>query len=207
MTRGLAPLFGATLTAALLAACAHLPVGDDGLSYEQRRARLEAVDAWEMRGRLAVAAGERAFQGSFRWRQDADALDLSVRGPLGAGVLEVNGTPTALKVTARGDTRELADPETQLSELLGWWLPVGSLHAWLLGLPDPKFKASTEPGADGTIASLEQRLWRVAFASYQLAPGKAGAETRVLVPRRIDLTHGELRLRLTIDDWHAAAAP
>ena len=144
MTRGLAPLSGATLTAALLAACAHLPVGDDGLSYEQRRTRLEAVGAWEMRGRLAVQTGDDAFQGRFSWQQRADALDLAVRSPLGAGVLEVNGTPSALKVTARGDTRVLEDPETQLSELLGWWLPVGSLHAWLLGLPDPTFKASTE---------------------------------------------------------------
>jgi outer membrane lipoprotein LolB len=207
MTRGLAPLSGATLTAALLAACAHLPVGDDGLSYEQRRTRLEAVAAWEMRGRLAVQTGDGAFQGRFSWQQRADALELAVRGPLGAGVLEVNGTPSALKVTARGDTRVLEDPETQLSELLGWWLPVGSLHAWLLGLPDPKFKASTELGNDGTLATLEQRLWRVAFASYQLAPAKAGAESRLLVPRRIDLTHGELHLRLTIDDWHSAAAP
>ncbi len=207
MTRGLAPLSGATLTAALLAACAHLPVGDDGLSYEQRRTRLEAVGAWEMRGRLAVQTGDDAFQGRFSWQQRADALDLAVRSPLGAGVLEVNGTPSALKVTARGDTRVLEDPETQLSELLGWWLPVGSLHAWLLGLPDPTFKASTELKNDGTLATLEQRLWRVAFASYQLAPAKTGAESRLLVPRRIELTHGEIHLRLTIDDWHAAAAP
>ena len=206
MRRGLAPLLGATL-AALLAACAHLPVGDDGLSYEQRRAHLESITAWEMRGRLAVAAGERAFQGSFRWQQKADALDLAVRGPLGAGVLEVNGTPSALTVTARGDTRVLADPEAQLSEIVGWWLPIASLHAWLLGLPDPAFKASTEPGADGTLASLDQRLWRVEFATYQLAPVKTGSEPALLVPRRIDLTHGDLRLRLTIDDWHAAAAP
>jgi len=207
MTRGLAPRLGATLAATLLAACAHLPVGDDGLSYEQRRARLEAVDAWEMHGRLAVQTADGAFQGRFSWQQRADALELAVRSPLGAGVLEVDGTPSSLKVTARGDTRVLDNPETQLSELLGWWLPVASLHAWLLGLPDPAFKASTEPGPDGTLASFEQRLWRVVFASYQLAPAKAAAESRLLVPRRIDLTHGELRLRLTIDDWHAAVAP
>jgi outer membrane lipoprotein LolB len=181
-----------------------MSVGSDGLSYQQRRERLEAVPAWEMRGRVAIAAGERAFQASFRWHQDAEVLDLAVRGPLGAGALEVSGTPSTLTVTSRGDTRVLADPEAQLSELLGWWLPVGSLHAWLLGLPDPAFKATTEVRDDGTLAALEQRLWRVAFASYQLAPAKTGADAPLLVPRRIDLEHGDLRLRLTIDDWHAA---
>jgi outer membrane lipoprotein LolB len=201
MTRGFARLLGAVVAAALLAACATMPVGSDGLSYEQRRERLEAVSAWDMRGRVAVSAGERAFQASFRWHQDADALDLAVRGPLGVPL-----TSSALTVTSRGDTRVLSDPETQLSELLGWWLPVGSLHAWLLGLPDPAFNAATQPGPDGTLASFEQRLWRVAFMSYQLAPEKADAGSPLLVPHRIDLEHGDLRLRLTIDDWHAASA-
>jgi outer membrane lipoprotein LolB len=192
-----------------LAACAHLPVGTDGLSYDARRQLLEGVDAWEIRGRLAVDTGQRGFQGSFDWRQRADSLDLSVRGPLGAGVLEVAGTPRSMTFTARGETRTLTDPEAELSTLLGWWLPVGSLHAWLLGLADPGFRATLENGTDGTLAGLEQRLWHVAFPTYQLAM-LADDANGVLVPRRIDLTHGDLKLRLTIDDWRpktATAAP
>lgn len=190
-----------------------LAVGSDGLTYDARRARLTAVDSWETGGRLAVDTGERGFQGSFHWRQRGDELELVVRGfPLRTVVLQVSGTPQALTVTARGDTRVLDDPETQLSELLGWWLPVGSLHAWLLGLPDPQFPATTELGAAGALASLDQRLWRVDYASYQLgadrdraAPSGAAANGSgaLLVPRRIDLKHGELGMRLTIDDWHA----
>jgi outer membrane lipoprotein LolB len=195
-------LLAALLAAAALTGCASLPVGTDGLSYEQRSTQLRSVDSWELRGRLAVATGERAYQGSIRWQQRGDALDLVVRGPLGAGGVQVAGSPSALTVTTRGDTRVLTDPETQLSELLGWWLPVGSLHAWLLGVPDPGFESTTAAGNDGTLAALEQRLWHVAYASYQLAPSTASG-SMLLVPRRIDLTHGELRLRLTIDDWHA----
>jgi len=96
--------------------------------------------------------------------------------------------------------RTLSDPEAELSALLGWWLPVGSLHAWLLGLTDPAYRASSENGADGTLAAFEQRAWRVVLPTYQLAT-LSGREPGVLVPRRIDLTHGELKLRLTIDDW------
>jgi outer membrane lipoprotein LolB len=192
-------------------------VGSDGLTYDARRARLTAVDGWETGGRLAVDTGERGFQGSFHWRQRGDELELIVRGfPLRTVVLQVSGTPKALTVTARGDTRVLDDPEAQLSELLGWWLPVGSLHAWLLGLPDSQFPATTELGPEGTLAALDQRLWRVDYASYQLgtdrsattpagaaASGAAASVDRaLLVPRRIDLKHGELGVRLTIDDWH-----
>lgn len=199
MTRWLWP----AIAVLMLPACAHLPVGTDGFSYEERRSALDSIATWEIRGRLAVDTGDRGFQGSFNWRQDDDVLDLAVRGPLGAGVLQVTGTATSLMYTARGETRTLTDPETELSALLGWWLPVGSLHSWLLGLPDQSFRADTEVGIDGTLAAFEQRLWRVAYPTYQLAP-LAGTANGLLVPRRIDLAHGELKLRLTIDDWRTA---
>ena len=200
MKRWLLPVAAALL----LPACATLRVGSDGLSYDARRGALEAVGAWEIRGRLAVDTGERGFQGSFDWRQRADALDLSVRGPLGAGVLQVVGTPSSMTFTARGETRTLTDPERELSTLLGWWLPVGSLHAWLLGFTDSAFRATIEDGADGTLAAFDQRLWRVAFPMYQLVT-LPGATNGILVPRRIDLAHEDLKLRLTIDTWRAVA--
>lgn len=192
-------LFGAALA---IAACARLQTGTDGLTFPQRRAALERLQEFEIRGRLAVDTGERAFQGRFQWRQDGNRLDLTVSGPFGAGVLAVSGTPAALAITARGETRQLTDPENQLSEIVGWWLPVASLPAWLRGLTDPTFPAVTTAGVDGTLASLEQRLWRAEFVSYQLAE----ADGSVLVPRRIDLVHGELSLRLTIDTFAAAPA-
>ena len=194
----------AILAAAALCGCASLPVGSDGLGLDQRRAALDSIGAWEMRGRLTVDTGDGGFQGSFNWRQQDDALDLAVRGPLRNGVLQVEGKPNALTVTARGETRTLTDPETELSALLGWWLPVASLPHWLLGFPDRAFSASTEPGSDGTLAGLEQRLWRVSYPLYQLAP-IASSNEEVLVPRRIDMTHGNLELKLTIDDWQPAS--
>lgn len=195
----------ALLAVATLGGCATLPTGTDGLSLAQRREALQSVGTWEMRGRLTVDTGERGFQGSFNWRQQDDALELIVRGPLRNGVLQVEGPPDALTVTARGETRTLTDPEAELSELVGWWLPVASLPDWLLGFPDSDFRAVTEPGADGTLASLEQRLWRVDYPAYGLAATDGGTGSEVLVPRRIDLTHGALTLKLTVDEWQPTA--
>ena len=176
----------AAAAAAFLSACTSLPTGTDGRDLEQRRETLEAVNAWEMRGRLTVDTGEQAVQGRFNWRQNDDALELVVRNPLGAGILRVKGPPDALTVTARGETRTLTDPETEISEL---------------GFPDDDYRADTQPGPDGTLASLEQRLWRVDYPEYGLAATGAGTGSDVLVPRRIDLTHGALTLKLTVDDW------
>jgi len=202
-------LFCALLALGVLGACAHLPTGTDGLNLEQRRETLRSVDSWEMRGRLTVDTGERSFQGSFNWQQQGDALELVVRGPLRNGVLQVEGRPDALTVRARGETRTLTDPETELSELIGWWLPVASLPDWLLGFPDDKFRAVTTPGADGTLASIEQRLWHVSYPAYGLAAKSGATGSQALVPRRIDMTYDKLTLKLTIDDWQPTltAAP
>ena len=171
------------VTLVWLGGCAHLPVGEDGLSYPERQARLEAIDT-----------GERAFQGRFQWHQDADSIELSIRSPLGAGILRVAGPPDRLQVRARGETWELSDPEPELSALLGWWLPVRSLKAWLLGFSDPLFSSKEELGPDRALQSLEQRLWQLTYDSYQLSQG-------LLLPRRIDLTHGRLELRVIVDRW------
>ena len=72
-------------------------------------------------------------------------------------------------------------------------------------VPDPDFRAATEPGTDGTLAAFEQRLWRAAYPAYQLADGR-GRRGCVLVPRRIDLTHENLELRLTIDEWRPTSS-
>lgn len=198
MSRRCARGFGLLIALATLGACARLPVGSDGMSITERRAALARYDSWQIRGRLAVNTGERGFQGSFDWQQNDDALDLSIRGPIGFGVLRISGTPNALTVTTRGETRTLADPENDLSQLVGWWLPVASLPAWLLGMPDPAFPSAVTPGADGTLAALEQRLWDLTFVSYRLD------DDNLLLPRRIDLAHGELTLRVTIDEFTPA---
>lgn len=195
MTRG---ALVAALLLSWLGGCAHFRVGEDGLSYPERQARLEAIDTWEMAGRIAIDTGESAFQGRFQWLQSSDTIELSIRSPLGAGILQVAGPPEKLTVRARGETWELTDPEPELSALLGWWLPVRSLRAWLLGFSDPMYTAEEQLGPGRVLQTLQQRLWQLTYESYQLSDG-------LLLPRRIDLTHGSLELRVTVDRWQPSS--
>ena len=197
MIRSCEPLAAALIVGVTLAGCTHLQPGSDELSYGERRDYLTGLEAWALRGRIAVNTGERAFQGRFQWSQDADALALTVRGPLGTNVLRVSGPAETLVVEARGETWNLDEPEAQLSSLVGWWLPVTSFKSWLLGLPDPNYAAQTRIGEDSLLDTLDQRLWQLSFVSHQLAAG-------VLVPRRIDLSHGALEFRIVVDSFEPA---
>ena len=197
MIRRCESLAAALILGAALAGCTHLQPGSDELSYDQRRDYLTGLEAWALRGRIAVDTGERAFQGRFQWSQNADALALTVRGPLGTNVLRVSGPADALVVEARGETWNLDEPEAQLSGLVGWWLPVTSFKSWLLGLPDPDYAGDMRIGEDSLLAELDQRLWQLTFVSHQLTAG-------VLVPRRIDLSHGPLEFRVVVDSFDPA---
>ena len=183
-----------TLIIVSLAGCTHTQIQKDGFSYTTRQAQLEAIDNWEMDGRITVDTGERAFQGRFQWHQFKDVIELSIRGPFGANILQMTGSSEQLVVHAQGETWRLLDPEPELSAILGWWIPVKSLRTWLLGYPDPLFSAREEFGAGPALRTLEQRLWRLTYDSYQLFED-------IMVPRRIDLSHNNLELRVIVDKW------
>ncbi len=188
----------ALLAAAELCGCASLPVGSDGLGLDQRRALLDSVGAWEMHGRLTVDTGEGGFQGSFNWRQQDDALELAVRVRSATACCKWRGGRRADANGARRDT----DIDGSRDRPLGAARLVATRHE-LAGLAArfsrPRLSRRHGPRHRWHARILEQRLWRVAYTAYHSRDSGDGQE--VLVPRRIDLTHGNLALKLTIDDW------
>jgi outer membrane lipoprotein LolB len=183
---------------ALAAGCAHRRPGTDALSFAERRDKLLRLEQWQLQGRIAVDTGERAYQGAFRWTVEPAGISLTVRGPLGAGAVRVEGNEKQLIVTARGERRALEDPESDLSALLGWWLPVQSLRYWLLGLPDPAYAADTDFGTEGAVSALAQRLWDITYDRYALMQ-------EILIPQHIGLRHGSLSMQVTLDRFEAPA--
>jgi outer membrane lipoprotein LolB len=172
-----------------LASCSHTPPRQASLP-------LADLDAWQMRGRIAVARGKEGFNGRFVWHQDLGTMLLRIRGPLGVGGIEVSGAPGRYTVLHRGETLSLDDPETELSALVGWWLPVNSLSAWLRALPDENFPFEAERDAEGQLVRLEQRGWRAEYPSYRQREAH-------LLPERILLNNGEVRVRVVVDKFDA----
>jgi outer membrane lipoprotein LolB len=183
----------------VIAGCATLPEETDGLTYKERRERIDALAYWEIRGRIAIDTGQDAYQGRFSWWQDGNRLTLLVRGPFGAGSVEISGTAEELLVRTRKESWVLRDPEIELSRLLGWWVPVTSLKWWLFGVADANFDDSRSEIANGVLEQLEQRDWRLDYDRYQLANG-------VLIPRTIDMRHASLRLVVTVDSLNTEAS-
>ena len=195
-------LFALAVLSLLLAGCAARPTLTlpPLESWEQRQEVLGAADAWRAGGRLNVVAGDRAESGSLDWRQDGQAVTLSIRGPLGAGGIRLEGGPDGLILTAAdGATVALTPPEQAVRDVSGGSVPVESLSWWLRGLPDPDRPARTEVAPEGRLTRLEQAGWQIGYPEYRPAAG-------IMLPYRIRARSADIRLTIVVKDWNFGAA-
>lgn len=183
---------------ALAAACRTAPPTPPPSSapWEVRRPQLQAQAHFELKGRVAVAAGGEGFNASLRWTQDGSRSQLTFEGPLGVGGAQLTATGEELSlITARGEHVDNAEAHAALAQRLGFDPPLSSLRYWVLGVPDPA-QPATE-ALDQTqqrLAGLTQDGWRVDYQSYVSAGGEA-------LPARLTLQHNDVRVRLLIDNW------
>ena len=183
------------LLAATLAGCAVAPVAPTVVPDPDR------LPAWTASGRMALAANGEGGSGSFTWRQRSAEATLSLRGPLGAGAIEVVTDGRTLAVTD-AEGRHVGDERAQamLRQRLGTELPLNELRFWMLGVAAPGSAANVADAATAPRRVIEQSGWRIDYDSFQAAAGYS-------VPERFTATQGAVRLKVIVDDWRIDGAP
>jgi outer membrane lipoprotein LolB len=192
------------LLAAAITGCRSLPEAvpavDDGtpaaVAFAARRADAAEINGWTLRGRTAVAANDRGWNGALHWQQDGEMLDLRFIAPLGAGTVRIRGTAVAMRIEASDGTDFLTnDPEADLEHYLGVAVPVTAMRWWLLGVPVPGLDVvRLELDEAGRAVYIEQANWAVSYPRY------AAYGDRVL-PGVIEANDGETRVRLIVDHF------
>lgn len=183
--------------ALLAAGCATLPEAGDAGDWPERRQALQALERWQLDGRVAVAAGSDGFSGSLRWRQSGERSEIELRGPLGSGTIAIRVDGNELSVAdERGQTLDGAEARDYILRSIGGDvpLPITEMRYWLVGVPAPGAAYQESIGADQRLARLEQQDWRVAYSTYRGVGG-------VVLPSRVEMTTEGLRLRLVVADW------
>jgi outer membrane lipoprotein LolB len=163
--------------------------------WEARRAQLQQREHFELKGRVAVAAGQEGFNARLRWVQKGERSRLSLDGPLGVGGAQVDLDSEKLSVrNSRGETLSDSAARTELSARLGFDPPLHSLRYWVQGVPDPGAPASETLDDQQRLAALEQDGWKVTYSDY-----RAGAAQ--WMPQRLTLQKEGVRVRMLIDTW------
>ena len=177
------------------AGCATVPVAPATGDWPARRAELQSLDDWSLKGRVAVAAGANGFSGGIAWRQQQSRADIELSGPMGGKALAIEVDGERFAVTDReGALIEGAEARDYVETQIGASLPVAELRYWLLGVPAPGLEYRETPAPDGSLQALEQAQWQVRYLRY--APSGPYA-----LPSRIEMTTTGLRLKLSIAGW------
>src|SRR5579863_4899058 len=95
-----------TLAVTALASCRTVPVHEGtAASWELRRPQLQQRAHFELKGRVAVAAGGEGFNASLRWVQRGSQTNMSLDGPLGAGGVKVTSDGEAVSIVTSNGQR------------------------------------------------------------------------------------------------------
>lgn len=182
--------------ALLLAGCASTrqAAPDPESTWQERRARLQALDEWQADGRLSVRVERDGGQANFTWIQAGGTYRLRLTGPWGQGgaVLEA-GQGAAELDAAEGRHYRGANARSLLASVYGWDIPVGGLRYWLVGLPGEGNEYSLD--RFGRLDRLTWNEWEIVYESYRRIQG-VELPTDIRVER-----DAETRVNIAIDEW------
>ena len=157
--------------------------------------QLQQREQFELKGRVAVAAGQEGFNARLRWVQKGESSQLSLDGPLGVGGAQVALDDEKLSVrNSRGETLSDSAARSELTARLGFDPPLHSLRYWVQGVPDPGAPASETLDDQQRLATLEQDGWRIQYSDYR--PAGDGS-----LPQKFTLQKEGVRVRMLIDTW------
>ena len=175
-----------------LAACVTTrPVPPPTTAWTQRVGELQGANAWQLDGRAAVALGTQGWQATLNWQQADNAAEVHLSGPFGIGALVLKQTPGGLSLNGAPPSDAVL---SQVQEKLGFDLPIENLHYWLLGVPNPGSTFDLSRNEQDRAKVLSQAGWSIAYDRYMPVAGD-------LLPARLVMTAGDVRVRIVIDHW------
>lgn len=192
------------LMLAALSGCATLPpesmTTEGGATpverAQDRRAHLEKIRSWQIKGRIGIQKGDEGFSAAMEWQQNGGVYDIRLFDPLGKRVAWLVGNERDVSLlTPDGRDLRSNNPQQLLQDELGWSFPVTSLFYWVRGLPDPASIAWREEyDALGRLNVLEQAGWTVNFDSFL-------SDDALALPKLTRLARDDTRVKVLVSEW------
>ncbi|MGL5628090.1 MAG: lipoprotein insertase outer membrane protein LolB, partial [Plesiomonas shigelloides] len=132
----------------------------------------------------------------FLQQKDAEHYQLLLLNPLGGTVLEISAAPGNITLKDNdGKTYQGVNADELVYRLTGMQIPVTNLRHWILGLPGDN---DTYTLAGQRLATLQHvtpdGTWMMRYNSYDV-------NSNPVLPAAMELTQGDQRIKLKIDDW------
>jgi len=158
---------------------------------------LQSLERFELKGRVAVAAGGEGFNARLRWSQVGNQTNMSLEGPLGTGGVQVSSDGSALSVVnANGQRLDSEAARAELRNRLGFDPPLSSLRYWVLGVPEPGPPARESLDTQQRLSTLDQNGWQINYTDYTSVNGG-------WLPSKLTLQRDNVRVRVVVDGWNS----
>ena len=193
--------------ASVLTGCSHQQLKAPLISqnWAEHKQNVEAINAWQATGKLAVKVPNDGGSANLKWLQTGEGYQIDLNGPFGSGKVSINGVRNSVTLSEAGQIPQTAKTAEELiRKNSGWNIPVTQLAFWVRGLPDPNSKvAHFASNAQGLIGELEQLGWKVTYGDYL---NLSTPTQNIPMPGRIVAEYKDVRLTLVIREWLLAAS-
>lgn len=147
-----------------------------------------------LNGRISINYQGTRNSAGLHWNHQVQSDEVLLLAPLGQTVASIASDAQHATLDQGEQHYQAGDVETLMTQVLGWHLPLRGLHHWVLGLPASDSPAQIERDEYGQISVLHQAGWEVRYLGY-------ADTTPDSLPTRMQLSHGDLQVKLFIDEW------
>lgn len=152
------------------------------------------LDHYTAIGRAALKAPENSGQASFNWQQKKpENIELIVQGPLGSGRIDLSVSPDESILITDEQTYKGQSPDELFTEITGFDWPISGMKSWLLGEANAQ-ATHVERDDQNRIVSFKEDGWNIQYKKWMTYKKRE-------VPKNIELTRGDVRLRLLVEHW------
>ncbi len=203
-------LFFPTLLLVALGGCASLPsqqvVTDQSHErWAQRQLRLDTLDQWHLRGRVALFVKQDVYNLGLDWQRNGDQSFLKLEAALGQGMVQLSSRPGEVELkTSEGEHFFGQNAEQVLRSATGWALPVEGLQSWIKGINHERSDYIPDIDAQGRARTLQQDGWKINYLAYQKVDLRSFGAAEL--PQKMYLRRDQLALKIVIDQWQNEAA-
>ena len=156
--------------------------GDVQELWQQHRANVAAISAWNVKGIMAVRTDAQRGNVSLTWDYQPARQKIELYGPFGSGRVQIIADENeAVLQTTRGESVRGADAADVLYAQLGWQVPFAQLQFWVRGIPAHARTSEISVDRAGRLKTLQQDNWRIEYADYAVHDG-------ITLPRTMTLT-------------------
>lgn len=181
-----------------LAGCVTQPTikpAADSATHAQHLKSLDGIQAFNLKGRIAVNANGKGYSGSVSWAHQPNQDSMDVFTPLGGKAAHIVKNAHEVSLTnAKGETISAQSVEALTEKTLGWRLPLSGLSDWAVGRPTAAPITHQAWDELGRLTQIEQQGWQIEYAQYT-------AYLNTVLPQKITLKNQNLQLRLVIEQW------